>query len=108
MSSKSSPADLSCCLQAIEACWTGLMPSEGRPGSLNLRMRTAITAADCCQGGAYPSVLCGGDLGQVDKIGQHGRIVDVQVLLQLALDSLAQRLQPGVCQLSVARALHAQ
>ena len=32
MSSKSLSADLSCCLQAIEACWTGLMPGEGKAG----------------------------------------------------------------------------
>ena len=108
MSSKSLPAALSCCLQAIEAGWTGLMPGKGMPGSSSSRMRAANTAADCCKGWAHPSVLCSGDLGQVDKVGQHGRIMDVQVLLQLALDSLAQRLQPGVCQLSIAGALHAQ
>lgn len=46
--------------------------------------------------GACLAVLGGGDLGQHDAGGQDVLVVDAQVGVQLALDGLAQRLQPRV------------
>ena len=53
----------------------------------------------------HPAVLCSSDLGQLHKVGQYCRIVDVQVLLELPPDRATQRLQSGVCQVSICRAL---
>ena len=55
---------------------------------------------------AHPAVLPGSDLWQVDEVGQDAVLVDLQIVVQLGFDGIAQGAHPQIRNFSISVCSH--